>query len=191
MRTSLCLRNKFITSFIFLLLIIHNVSCGLVLTGTDVGKEFLGLSEEDKKDPEKQAAVILSVLGVVSSPYLLQFNPPVLTLAESISGSYTVSIKAPIPSEWSGNGESVLQAGLNYINCPPQSDDNPSSVVFSGSSNYSAQQSFARFLEPGSCVIEFFAASYSSDMDFAEGETIGILPVIVNPNAVITASVPD
>ncbi|MGJ4747642.1 hypothetical protein ACQV5M_14880 [Leptospira sp. SA-E8] len=170
------------------MLIAHNVSCGLVLTGTDVGKEFLGLSEPDKKDSEKQAAAILSVLGVVSSPYLLQFNPNVLVVAQSVSGPYTVSIKTPIPSEWTGDGESVLDVGLDYKNCPSQSDDNPFSVVFSGSSNYSAQPSSARFLESGTCTIEFFAASYSSDMDFAEGETLGILPVIVTPTAVVVGN---
>lgn len=150
-----------------------------MLTGTDIGKEFLGLSEEDKNDPEKQAAAILSILGVVSSPYLLQFNPPVLTVQVSTYGNYTVSIKTPIPSEWSGNSESVLQAGLDYVNCPSQSDDNPFSTMFSGSNSYASQDLSARFLGTGSCVIEFFAASYSSDMDLAEGEIIGVLPVVV------------
>ncbi|MEI7013239.1 hypothetical protein [Leptospira licerasiae] len=173
------------------MLISHNVSCGLVLTGTDVGKEFLGLSEADKKDPEKQAAALLSVLGIVSSPYLLQFNPPVVNLQVGNSGPFTVSIKTPIPSEWTGDGESVLQVGLDYVNCPSASDDNPFNITFSGSSNYASLQRSVRFLGPGNCLINFTAIATSSDINLPEGMLIGILPVIVSSGAVVTASFPN
>ncbi|TGM12289.1 hypothetical protein EHQ81_14570 [Leptospira selangorensis] len=167
------------------MLVAHNVSCGLVLTGTDVGKEFLGLSEEEKKDPEKQRAALLSVLGVVSSPYLLQFNPPVLTLAQNQNGSFTASIKSPIPSEWSANSESILQASMDYINCPSQSSENSTSVMFSGSNSYASQMLFTTFFSSGNCVIEFRTLSTSSDINLPEGFLIGVLPVIVTPTAVV------
>ncbi|PKA16561.1 hypothetical protein [Leptospira haakeii] len=167
------------------MLIAHNVSCGLVLTGTDVGKEFLGLSEQEKKDPDKQAAALLSVLGVISSPYLLQFNPPVLTLEQNQNGSFTASIKSPIPSEWSGNSESILQASMDYINCPSQSSENSTSVMFSGSNSYASQTLFTTFFFTGSCVIEFRAISTSSDINLPEGLLIGVIPVIVTTPVVI------
>ena len=170
------------------MLIAYNVSCGLVLTGTDVGKEFLGLSEEDKKNPEKKTAALLSVLGVISDPYLLQFNPSVLTLAQNQNGSFTASIKSPIPSEWSGNSESILQASLDYINCPSQSSENSTSVMFSGSNSYASQILFTTFFFAGNCVIEFRAISTSSDINLPEGFLIGVLPVIVTPTAVVVGN---
>ncbi|TGK04910.1 hypothetical protein EHO59_08660 [Leptospira semungkisensis] len=159
-----------ITSFTF--------NCGLVLTGTDVGRELIGLSDSKKNDSSEKAAALL---GLVAGSSLLDFNPTTLTMAEFAYQSYTASIKIPIPSSWINDPDSLLELSLTPSGCPAPSDDNSTIMDFSESTNFSAQSATFRFLGTGNCSIIHSVNSASPEIGIPVGAVIGILPVVITP----------
>ncbi|TGK00153.1 hypothetical protein EHQ53_04895 [Leptospira langatensis] len=178
MRTLKYIIKRFLISTSLVILSSCIFDCGLVLTGTDVGRELLGLSNNQKDDSSEKIA---SLLGLVSGSSLLEFNPTTLTMAVFAYQSYTASIKTPIPSTWTNDGESFLDLTLTPSGCPSASDDNYTSISFSGSSSYSAQNATFRFLGTGNCVIIHSVSGATPDIGLPTGAVIGILPVVITP----------
>ncbi|EMJ97551.1 hypothetical protein LEP1GSC192_3421 [Leptospira sp. B5-022] len=140
-----------ITSFLFIMLLFHNVSCGLVLTGTDIGKEFLGLSEDDKKDPEKAAAALLSLVTGGSNS-LLVFTPAVLSTTAGADASYQVSLRS-VPSDWTSNDVTV-GFDIDVSSCP--SGTFPNFWPFTFSPPYNPVNGlFFSTINPGSCIVRY------------------------------------
>ncbi|PJZ77121.1 hypothetical protein [Leptospira neocaledonica] len=167
------------------MLIVHNVSCGLVLTGTDVGKEFLGLSEEDKKDPEKQAAALLSLVGGGNS--LLVFTPIALTVTAGATATYQVSLRS-VPSDWTSNDVTV-GFDIDVSSCP--SGTFPNFWPFTFSPPYSPVNNLNfSTTNSGSCIVRYSVSGEvtSQASGLTVGADAGFLPLLIQINNVVVGN---
>ncbi|PJZ25411.1 hypothetical protein CH352_14845 [Leptospira hartskeerlii] len=159
------------------MLIAHNISCGLVLTGTDVGKEFLGLSEEDKKDPEKAAVALLSlVTGGGNS--LLVFTPVVLSVTAGATATYQVGLRT-VPSDWTSNDVTV-GFDIDVSSCPSGTSPNFWPFTFSPPYNPISNLNFST-VNPGSCIIRYSVSGEvtSQTSGLTIGADAGFLPLTI------------
>ncbi|TGL28351.1 hypothetical protein EHQ52_18965 [Leptospira koniambonensis] len=166
------------------MLITHNVSCGLVLTGTDVGKEFLGLSEEDKNDPEKQAAAaaILS-MAIGGGNSLLVFTPAALSVTEGGSVGYQVALRS-VPSDWTSNDVSV-GFDIDVSSCP--NGTSPNVWPFTFGPPYSPVNLSFNTMNAGACIVNYTVSGEvtSQTSGLIIGAYAGSLPLLIQPIAVV------
>ncbi|TGL64646.1 hypothetical protein [Leptospira sarikeiensis] len=172
--------NRYI-QIVVLLVCLSCVNCGLVLTGTDAGREFAGLSEEDKTTVNDAILAIVSGGAGGGSSGFLQFNPNPLVITIFAYQDYNVSIRSSIPSGWSNNAESVLSINLVPKDCPSISDDISLFTGFSGSNGYAAQDVTMRFTDnsPSTCTIQHLVSSSTPDIDLPTGFNLGTLSVTI------------
>ncbi|MEI1278746.1 hypothetical protein V6Z05_10500 [Leptospira venezuelensis] len=164
------------------MLLTYNVSCGLVLTGTDIGKEFLGLSEEDKKDPEKQAAALLS-LALAGGNSLLIFTPIAVTSTEGGSVGYQVALRS-VPSDWTSKDVSV-GFDIDVSSCP--NGTSPNFWPFSFTPPYSPVNLSFDTVNAGACIVNYTVSGEvtSQTSGLIIGAYAGSLPLLIQPTAVV------
>ncbi|GBF38286.1 hypothetical protein [Leptospira johnsonii] len=167
------------------MLIVHNVSCGLVLTGTDVGKEFLGLSEEDKKDPEKATAALLSLLTGGSNS-LLVFTPVALSVTAGATATYQVALRS-VPTDWTSNDVTV-GFDIDVSSCPSGTFPNFWPFTFSPPYSPINNLNFST-VNPGSCIVKYTVSGEvtSQVSGLTVGDDAGSLPLLIQLNGVVTA----
>ncbi len=176
---SLTLDLKVSFSIISIFLIISSNNCGLILTGTDAGKEFAGLSDSKKQDA---SSLLAAFFGVSGDSSLLVFNPSILNLTADFGGNYEVGFRNAVPSTWA-NDEVSVSIDLDYSSCPSESFVSPAPVTFD--SPYSSQSVTATAHSPGSCVIiHTIGQATSTTSGLTVGTVVGILPVTIAPNNV-------
>ncbi|TGK42282.1 hypothetical protein [Leptospira andrefontaineae] len=163
------------------MLIAHNVNCGLVLTGTDIGKEFLGLSEEDKKDPEKQGALLALLAGGGS---LLVFTPVALSVTAGGTVTYQVGLRS-VPSDWTSKDVTV-GFDIDVSSCP--SGTSPNFWPFSFSPPYSPINNLNfSTVNSGACIVKYTVSGEvtSQASGLTVGADAGSLPLLIQLNQVV------
>ncbi|PJZ48995.1 hypothetical protein CH362_11160 [Leptospira saintgironsiae] len=144
-----------------------------------MGKEFLGLSEEDKKDPEKATAALLSLLTGGSNS-LLVFTPLALSVTAGATVTYQVGLRT-IPSNWTSNDVTV-GFDIDVSACPSGTSPNFWPFTFSPPYSPITNLNFST-VNSGSCVVRYTVSGEvtSQVSGLTIGADAGLLPLLIQP----------